>query len=116
MKRYFLVLGILIVALTACSNETKTETGHAHQEKNTSTALSYNIETDEWPPDVATFFQDEANHDVKEAYEIAIHHPELLSMMPCYCGCGEDGHTSNHDCFVDSRDNEIVYLDSMGFG
>ena len=39
---------------------------------------------------------------VREAYEFAVAHPELLSQIPCYCGCGAMGHTSNYACYVSS--------------
>ncbi len=52
-----------------------------------------------------------------EAYQFAVEHPEVLDCMPCYCGCyEEDGHTSNTDCFVDSVNDNISMLDTMGFG
>ena len=42
--------------------------------------------------------------EVRQAYEVAGNHPELLEQMPCYCGCyGASGHNSNYDCFVDSH-------------
>jgi hypothetical protein len=41
---------------------------------------------------------------VQAVYEFAARHPEVLSYMPCFCGCEREGHTGNHDCFVRSRD------------
>ena len=42
--------------------------------------------------------------EVRQSYEVAQNHPELLEQMPCYCGCyGTSGHSSNYDCFVDSH-------------
>lgn len=40
---------------------------------------------------------------VEEAYLFAAQHPEVLSHVPCFCGCERQGHRSNHDCFVASR-------------
>ena len=40
---------------------------------------------------------------VKAAYEFAAEHPEVLSYVPCYCGCERSGHRGNDDCFVMSR-------------
>jgi hypothetical protein len=37
---------------------------------------------------------------VQEAYRFAIANPEILSQLPCYCGCGNMGHESDLDCFV----------------
>jgi hypothetical protein len=40
---------------------------------------------------------------VKQAYVFAAQNPGVLSYVPCYCGCENDGHVSNVDCFVGSR-------------
>ena len=40
---------------------------------------------------------------VQQVYEFAARHPEVLSYIPCYCGCESVGHRANHDCFVKSR-------------
>ena len=37
---------------------------------------------------------------VKQAYQFAVANPEILSQLPCYCGCGGMGHTSNYSCYV----------------
>jgi hypothetical protein len=37
---------------------------------------------------------------VRDAYDFAVAHPEVLSQVPCYCGCGAVGHTSNYACYV----------------
>jgi hypothetical protein len=34
--------------------------------------------------------------------------PEVLTLIPCYCGCKSQGHRSNHDCFVERRSVEGV--------
>lgn len=38
---------------------------------------------------------------VQEAYRFAIANPDILSQLPCYCGCGNMGHQSDLDCFVE---------------
>jgi hypothetical protein len=40
---------------------------------------------------------------VKRAYVFAAQNPGVLSYVPCYCGCENNGHISNVDCFVGSR-------------
>jgi hypothetical protein len=45
------------------------------------------------PPDV-----------VRAAYVFAAEHPEVLSYVPCFCGCERSGHKGNEDCFVSARD------------
>jgi Protein of unknown function with PCYCGC motif len=41
---------------------------------------------------------------VRDAYLFAAEHPEVLSYVPCFCGCERGGHKGNHDCFVANRD------------
>lgn len=40
---------------------------------------------------------------VTAAFQFAAEHPEVLSYVPCFCGCEQGGHRGNHDCFVRSR-------------
>ena len=40
---------------------------------------------------------------VRAAYQFAAEHPEVLSYVPCYCGCERSGHRGNEDCFVTAR-------------
>ncbi len=40
---------------------------------------------------------------VREVYKFSAEHPEVLSYVPCYCGCEHSGHRGNEDCFVTSR-------------
>ena len=47
------------------------------------------------PPDV-----------VRAAYLFAAEHPEILSYVPCFCGCERGGHRGNEDCFVAARDSK----------
>jgi hypothetical protein len=41
---------------------------------------------------------------VRTVYTFAAKHPEVLSKVPCFCGCENRGHRHNDDCFVASRD------------
>src|SRR5438045_9213523 len=40
---------------------------------------------------------------VRAAYVFAAEHPEVLSYVPCFCGCERGGHKGNDDCFVARR-------------
>jgi hypothetical protein len=40
------------------------------------------------------------NPKTEAAYHYAIHHPEIVEWMPCYCGCEAMGHGSNLACYV----------------
>jgi len=37
---------------------------------------------------------------VQQAYQFAVANPEVLTQIPCYCGCGPIGHNSNYACYV----------------
>jgi len=53
---------------------------------------------------------------VRAAYLFAAEHPEVLSYIPCFCGCGRQGHKGNHDCFVAERgaNGDVVRWDPHG--
>jgi hypothetical protein len=51
------------------------------------------------------------------AYQFAVANPDVLQYLPCYCGCGGMGHTSNYSCFVKSVDVKgLVNFDSHALG
>jgi hypothetical protein len=54
---------------------------------------------------------------VEEAYAFAVEHPEVLTYLPCSCGCEAMGHMSNWNCYVKSVDatGAVVY-DQHGSG
>lgn len=67
---------------------------------------------DRWPD---LFHQ--APPRIQETYRFAVAKQDLLQWMPCFCGCGEMGHTSNATCYVQEvRTDGSVVLDSMSFG
>jgi hypothetical protein len=41
---------------------------------------------------------------VQEAYQFNAANPSIMKDIPCYCGCGDIGHTSNYDCYVSAVD------------
>ena len=61
------------------------------------------------PTDIRT-----APAEVREAYRFAIANRETLRYIPCYCGCGSEGHTSNASCYVnDSSTPDKLIFDRM---
>ena len=85
--RKFLFL-IVLVALTsatvsACSTSSNDEVHLAM------TPL------DQMPMDVQS-----APITVQAAYQFNTANPDIMKDIPCYCGCGDMGHTSNYDCYV----------------
>ena len=45
-----------------------------------------------------------ASQAVQEAYQFAAANPDIMQNIPCYCGCGSMGHTSNYSCYISSVD------------
>jgi Protein of unknown function with PCYCGC motif len=55
-----------------------------------------------------------APDEVREAYRFAIVNRDTLRYIPCYCGCGSEGHTSNASCYVkDTSTPENLVFDRM---
>jgi len=54
---------------------------------------------------------------VQQAYQFAATNPELMKQMPCYCGCGDIGHTSNYSCYVSNVDAQgMITFDNHALG
>jgi hypothetical protein len=55
---------------------------------------------------------------VQEAYRFAVANPDLLQQIPCYCGCGAMGHTSNYSCYVAEAgdDGAVTAYDDHALG
>jgi hypothetical protein len=53
---------------------------------------------------------------IRAAYTFAAEHPEVLSFVPCFCGCENAGHKGNHDCFVRERavNGDVISWDEHG--
>ena len=43
---------------------------------------------------------------VQQAYQFASANPDVMKNIPCYCGCGSVGHTSNYSCYVSQVDDK----------
>jgi hypothetical protein len=48
---------------------------------------------------------------VQQAYQFASANPDLMKAIPCYCGCGSVGHTSNYSCYV----SDVDQIGNMSF-
>jgi hypothetical protein len=55
---------------------------------------------------------------VQEAYRFAIANQEMLSQIPCFCGCVASGHTSNLSCYLVESDEPgaILQFDNHALG
>jgi hypothetical protein len=90
-----LIIGLFVitVAVSACSQNPQLPT--------VSNELPPVAELANMPPEVQA-----APQPVAFAYRFAAASPDILKQMPCYCGCGPMGHTSNYACFW-TEDGEL---------
>jgi len=47
---------------------------------------------------------------VQEAYQFAVENSDALKEVPCYCGCGGMGHTSNYSCYVAGEESSGEFV------
>ncbi|MBM2826420.1 MAG: hypothetical protein HW403_484 [Dehalococcoidia bacterium] len=59
---------------------------------------------------------DQARPEVRRAYNFALANRDILSKIPCYCGCVGEGHRSNLDCYIRETLGGDVELDAHGYG
>ena len=88
----FAMLSLIIVfstILTACGVKASSAGG---------TGLAM-ISMEGMPADVKS-----APVTVQQSYQFAAANPDIMKHIPCYCGCGAMGHTSNYSCYVSSVD------------
>ena len=54
---------------------------------------------------------------VQTAYQFAAANPDVMKDIPCYCGCGDIGHTSNYACYVSHVDEKgSITFDNHALG
>ena len=54
---------------------------------------------------------------VQQAYQFAAANPDVMKHIPCYCGCGAMGHSSNYSCYVSGVDaNGSITYDTHALG
>lgn len=101
--RKLLFLSIIVVLLTtaisACSPQNKPSDLHM-------------MSMDQMPAEVQS-----APVMVQTAYQFAVANPDVMKNIPCYCGCGNAGHTSNYSCYVSDVDaNGRIAFDNHALG
>jgi hypothetical protein len=49
--------------------------------------------------------------EIQEAYRFALVNRDILTKIPCYCGCGNVGHMDNYMCYVqpESTGGQMVF-------
>lgn len=85
-RKFLFLLVILALTATAVSACSTSNSDDAHLAM---------MPLDQMPMDVQS-----APVAVQEAYQFNTANPDIMQDIPCYCGCGDIGHTSNYDCYV----------------
>jgi len=94
----FLVAGLPLFALSGCSSQPSGNLPMAT--------------LDQMPAEVQS-----APTVVRQAYRFAAANPDVMQHIPCYCGCGPIGHTSNYSCYVSRVDDQgHVTFDTHALG
>jgi hypothetical protein len=97
---FSLIAVILTTTLSACSSSTSSEV-HLVM-----------APLDQMPAEVQS-----APVAVQEAYQFNTANPDIMQDIPCYCGCGDIGHTSNYDCYVSEVDTSgKIIFDNHALG
>ncbi len=85
---FSLLIGLIVLtALPACSAQPKADL--------------HMMSMDQMPAEVQS-----APVTVRQAYQFAAANPDVMKNIPCYCGCGNIGHTSNYSCYVSDMDSK----------
>ncbi len=95
-----LLVGVFLIgALSACGNKAQVELKMAP--------------VSQLPAEIQR-----APANVCEAYQFALANKEILEKIPCYCGCGNVGHTSNYMCYIqdDGSVSGQVVFDAHALG
>ena len=56
-----------------------------------------------WPALAVRGFPSRPLEWIRQAYAYAVHRPDVLRSIPCYCGCERLGHRNNEDCYLRGR-------------
>jgi hypothetical protein len=113
-----------LLLLTGCGADSSQQgNGHDHEhngqvQQPTNDRQEYAPNGDLWETtasaDELPSFLESLDPQIKEVYRIAGQHRELLTYIPCYCGCGDSaGHKHNGHCFIkeEKADGSIVWDD-----
>ena len=86
---FLLIIAVLLsTTISACSTQSQTKDLPM-------------MSMDQMPAEVQS-----APVTVQAAYQFAAANPDVMKNIPCYCGCGNVGHTSNYSCYVSAVDDK----------
>jgi len=86
----FMIVVLLSTTISACSTQSQSNDSDLNM-----------MSMDQMPAEVQA-----APVTVQTAYQFAAANPDIMKNIPCYCGCGNVGHTSNYSCYVSQVDEK----------
>lgn len=96
---FSIVVVLLSAAISSCSAQGESSEQHM-------------MSMDQLPAEVQA-----APVTVQTAYQFNAANPDIMKDIPCYCGCGDIGHTSNYDCYVSNVDTSgTITFDNHALG
>jgi len=100
-KLLFLLIIVVLLSNTISACSTQSQSNDLHM-----------LAMDQMPSEVKS-----APTTVQTAYQFAAANPDVMKNIPCYCGCGNIGHTSNYSCYVSGVDDKSkITFDNHALG
>lgn len=107
-----IVLPLVLLGLTACAG-----IADVPRQRLTPTPKVEQQELVLAPKSALPEFAQKSEPRVQEAYRFAVANPEILEVIPCYCGCGSMGHRHTLDCYIkESQPGGTIEFDNHAAG
>jgi hypothetical protein len=104
------ILPVLLLVLAGCANE-------GAMQRLAPTPKAVQVELAMAPQSVLPGYAQQAGPRVRDAYRFAVANPDVMTKIPCYCGCGTMGHDHALDCFVkDVQPDGSIEFDNHAAG
>ncbi|WP_209121210.1 PCYCGC motif-containing (lipo)protein [Alkalihalobacillus sp. BA299] len=107
MKKVIFPFLIFFIVLVGCSNKEEAILGPSQE-----TIQMLSQEAQKIDVTLPDFVEGRPNM-VKENYALSSKYSNVLENMPCFCGCVNQGHESNFNCFIKEKNGEDIVWDQM---
>ncbi|WP_407270621.1 PCYCGC motif-containing (lipo)protein [Radiobacillus sp. PE A8.2] len=111
-KIFFLVITIAFITLVGCSDKEKSEESVINGPSDETVSM-LSSKAKEVEIELPSFVTDRPSL-VQENYALSYEYTDVLQYMPCFCGCVNQGHKSNYNCFIKEHNGKNVTWDKMG--
>jgi hypothetical protein len=108
-KLIFFVLALILVTLVGCRDKEKSIIDGPSEE----TISMLSNKAKEVDVELPSFVADRPAL-VQENYALSYEYADVLHYMPCFCGCVNNGHENNYNCFIQKHNGKDVTWDEMG--